>query len=70
MTNNLSTSIQAAVAGFAKIDYLDPDSAAFTKLCAILDCADDDALKAVHAANIRFASELAFNRMIRRGLVG
>ena len=66
---DLTANIQAAVAGFAKIDRIDPSGAAYGKLCAILDGADDEALKAVHAANIRFASKLAFNRMIRRGLV-
>ena len=62
------TAIQAVVAGFAKIDRIDPSGAAYTKLCAILDSANDEALKAVHVANIRFASKLAYNRMIRRGI--
>ena len=68
MSANLSATIQTVVAGFAKIDRIDPSGAAYGRLCAILDGADDEALKAVHAANIRFASKLAFNRMIRRGI--
>jgi hypothetical protein len=64
----LNETIQATVAGFAKIERIDPSGAAYSRLCAILDQADDEALKAVHAANINFASKLAFNRMIRRGL--
>lgn len=54
---------------FSKIDRIDPSSRAYNWLCDILDQAGDDALKAVHEANIKFASKLAFNRMIRRGLI-
>jgi hypothetical protein len=61
--------ITACVAGFGGIERIDPSGAAYKRLCAILDGADDEALRAVHHANIRFASKLAFNRMIRRGLV-
>lgn len=54
---------------FTQINTMDPEGAAYVGLCDILDNADDDALKAVHAAGIKFVSQLAFNRMIRRGLV-
>jgi hypothetical protein len=64
----ITENIQACIAGFAKIERMDPSGAAYGRLCAILDGADDEALKAVHRANIRFASKLAFNRMIRRGI--
>ena len=53
---------------FGKLDRMDPDGPVYAKVCALLDRADDDALKAVHAAKIKFVSPLAFNRMIRRGL--
>ena len=53
---------------FGAVERLDPDGKAYKGLCAILDKADDKALKAVHAANIKFVSVLAFNRMIRRGI--
>jgi hypothetical protein len=66
---SINEMIAACVAGFGGIERIDPSGAAYGRLCAILDGADDEALKAVHAANIRFASRLAFNRMIRRGLV-
>jgi hypothetical protein len=66
---SLAENIKAVAAGFAKGERLDPSSEVYTRLCKILDAADNEALKAVYAANIQFASKLAFNRMIRRGLV-
>jgi hypothetical protein len=54
---------------FGKLDRMDPGGPIYAKLCALLDRADDEALKAAYAAKIKFVSPLAFNRMIRRGLV-
>jgi len=70
MTNDITSNIQAAIAGFAQIERMDPSGKAYDRLCKILDSADDEALKAVYAAKIRFASKLAFNRLLRRGLMG
>lgn len=53
---------------FGKLHTIDPDSPAYARLCAILDKASDDALKAAHRANIKFVSALAFNRLIKRGV--
>lgn len=53
---------------FGAIKGMDPSGPAYSKLCGILDQADDDALRAVRAAKIPFVSSLAFNRMIRRGI--
>lgn len=61
--------IAELVAGFAKIDRMDPSGPAYAKLCDILDRADNDALQAAYDAKINFVSSLAFNRMIRRGMV-
>ena len=66
---SINEMIASCVAGFGGIERMDPSGAAYGKLCAILDAANDEALRAVHHANIRFASRLAFNRMMRRGLV-
>lgn len=61
--------IQEVINGFSKIEAMDPTGKAYGKLCAILDGADNEALQAIYDANIKFASKLAFNRMIRRGMV-
>jgi hypothetical protein len=62
------TDIATLRTAFAKITKMDPSGPAYRRLTAILDRADNDALKAVHAAKIPFASSLALNRMIRRGI--
>jgi ribosomal protein S2 len=54
---------------FGAIQTMDPCGSNYKRLCAILDRADDEALKAAHAAKIPFVSALAFNRMLKRGLV-
>ena len=54
---------------YSQIQTLDPSGPGYKRLCAILDHADDDTLKFLHNENIKFVSPLAFNRMIRRGLV-
>ena len=66
MTSDITHILRAA---FAKIETVDIDGPVYRGLVAILDRADNDALKAVHAAQIPFASSLALNRMIRRGIV-
>jgi len=66
----LTRDIQTIADAFATLDRIDPAGPLYARLRAILDAASDEALVAVHRANIRFASRLAFNRMIRRGLVG
>jgi hypothetical protein len=63
--NNDITALRAAFSG---IRTMDPSGPIYDRLCAILDRADDEALKAAHAAKIPFVSSLAFNRMIRRGI--
>lgn len=65
MTSQMIASLTAT---FAKIERMDPNGAMYEGICNLLDRADDDALKAVHAAGIKFVSSLAFNRMIRRGI--
>lgn len=69
MTDRTAIAIVALRAEFSKIKTIDPDGAAYKGLCAILDRADDAALKACHEAKIPFVSKLAWNRMFRRGLV-
>lgn len=54
---------------FGAVDRIDPEGPSYRRLCRILDKADDDALRAVHRAKIKFVSLLAMNRLIRRGLV-
>jgi hypothetical protein len=68
MTNKTASQITALRAAFAGVTKMDPSGPAYRKLCSILDRADNDALKAVHAARIPFVSSLALNRMIRRGI--
>lgn len=53
---------------FGKVERLDPEGPAYAGLCRILDKASDAALWAVANADIKFASELAMNRVHRRGL--
>ena len=51
---------------FSKFQRMDPEGPVYQRLCAILDRADNDALRAAYEANIPFVSSLALNRMIRR----
>jgi hypothetical protein len=53
---------------FGSVENMDPSGSVYPRLCALLDRCDNDALKAVYAARIRFVSGLALNRMIRRGI--
>lgn len=65
-TDQMIASLRAS---FGSLPSMNPSGRLYAGLCALLDRADDDALKAAHKANIKFVSDLAFNRMIRRGLV-
>lgn len=60
--------IETLRCAYGKHERMDPDGKAYKGICDLLDRADDATLKAVHAANIKFVSMLAFNRMIRRGI--
>jgi hypothetical protein len=55
-------------ASFGKIERMDPNGSIYRGACSLLDRCDDDALKAVYKAKIKFVSSLALNRMIRRGI--
>lgn len=66
MTNVM---IQTLRNEFAKIEAIDPSSAAYKNLVALLDRCDDEAILAAKNAGIKFVSSLALNRCIRRGLV-
>ena len=68
-TMSLADNIDLLRAGFANLDRMDPDGPVYRGICAVLDSADDAALVAVRAADIKFVSRLALNRMIRRGLI-
>jgi lipoate-protein ligase B len=61
--------IQTLRTEMAKFTGIDPCGPSYKMLTSILDGCNDDALKQVHVANIKFVSPLAFNRMIRRGLI-
>ena len=65
----INQQIETLRAAFGNIETMDPCGKNYQRLCAILDKADDEALKAAYAAKIRFVSRLAFNRMVKRGLV-
>lgn len=54
---------------FGSVETIDPSGPIYARLCALLDRADDNALRAVYKAKIKFVSPLALNRMIARGLV-
>ena len=54
--------------GYGKHDRMAPEGKAYKGICDLLDRSDDETLKTVYRANIKFVSALAFNRMIRRGI--
>jgi len=68
MTNTIAANIETLRAAFGAVDRMDPAGKAYDGICTLLDNCDDEALKAVHAAQIKFVSQLALNRMVRRGL--
>lgn len=53
-------------AEYGKINTIDPCSDSYTRLCATLDRMGDQTLQQVAAANIKFMSMLAANRVSRR----
>lgn len=65
---SINENITTLRAAFGSVERMDPSGKAYAGICDLLDGCDDDALKAVHAAQIKFVSKLAFNRMIRRGI--
>lgn len=60
--------IASLVAIFGKVDRMDPSGPIYAGIIDLLDRADNEALKAVYKARIRFVSALALNRMVRRGI--
>lgn len=60
--------IQEITKAFAKISKIDPDSESYKKLIKILDDSSDQTLKQLANAKIKFISQLAFNRCVRRGI--
>lgn len=63
-----ASDIETIRSAFGNLNTVDPDGPVYKSLCKLLDRADDDALRAAYAANIKFVSSLALNRMIRRGI--
>jgi hypothetical protein len=66
---NLQATITELQTSFSTVQTMDPCGTAYARLCAILDDASDEALRAAYEAKIKFVSPLALNRMIRRGLI-
>jgi hypothetical protein len=64
----LLNQIEALRAAYGKIRYIDPQGPAYKKLCALLDSMDNELLMIVRDAQIKFMSNLAFNRCQIRGL--
>jgi hypothetical protein len=62
----LQTLINDLRTAYAKIDTIDPSTAAYGKLVDLLDALTVDQLKTVVAADIKFVSKLANNRVFRR----
>ena len=65
--NTVALLISQLHASAAKIQTVDPEGPTYKAICKCLDAASNDALRAVHEANIKFFSALALNRLIRRG---
>lgn len=65
----LLAQIETLRTAYATIKTIDPSKPSYQKLCALLDSMDDELLKIVEAAEIKFVSMLAWNRCKRRGLV-
>lgn len=53
---------------FGSMQGMDPSGPVYARLCEILDKADKVALAALVAADIKFVSKLARNRLMRSGL--
>jgi hypothetical protein len=54
---------------YGKIEAIDPCQPTYIKLCGFLDSLDDDTLKALSDARIKWVSSLSLNRCIRRGII-
>jgi len=65
----LARNILSIRSKMATVHAIDPEGKFYRETCKLLDRLDDDGLKEVHGAQIKFVSALAFNRMIQRGLV-
>jgi hypothetical protein len=53
-------------ADFARFETVDPCTPAYGKLISLLDALDDEALRGLAHARVKFVSRLALNRCIRR----
>lgn len=60
--------IEALRREFAKVDTIDPCAPAYARLVAMLDGLTDSALVTLARAGVKFVSNMAVNRCIRRGL--
>lgn len=65
----LQQNIETLRTKLATVQGIDPEGKFYNETCKLLDRLDDAGLKQVHEANIKFVSKLAFNRMIKRGMV-
>ena len=66
---NAALTVQAVRKAFNGINGIDPCGETYPKLIALLDRSDDDTIKALAAANIKFVSKLALNRCVTRNLI-
>ena len=64
MSQNLEQMIATARQAFAGIDRINPDAPSYKKLCALLDRADDDALKTLMDNNIRLQAIGEIDKLI------
>lgn len=65
----LIAQIETLRTAYGKLNTINPSSATYAKLIALLDSMDDELLMIVEAAQIKFLSMLAYNRCKRRGLI-
>lgn len=68
MTASEQSKLEAVRKAYSNLNTIDPDGEAYKNLCAYLDKLDDSMLVIVAAAKIKFASSLAMNRWLRRGI--
>lgn len=64
----LMSQIEALRAPYGNVRYIDPQGPSYKKLCALLDSMDNELLMIVRDAQIKWMSNLAFNRCQTRGL--
>lgn len=57
--------IETLKANFGTLSGIDPCTPAYRKLVAMLDAMPQNMLKQIAGANIKFVSQLAFNRIKR-----